>query len=132
MLSRASHRIEFSEGPPYNASIGNERRSFDATFVRYQYESFVTPRSVFDYDVAKTRESTPSQGSKPVLGGYDPTLYVSERLHAATADGAARVPIFGLSIEETLRLGRHCAPLLLYGYGSLRLLHRCYFQFRIA
>src|SRR5262249_16390304 len=49
----ASHRIEFTE-PAYNASIG-ENPEFEATHVRFQYESFVTPRSVFDYDLG-TRE----------------------------------------------------------------------------
>ena len=48
----ASHRIEFTE-LAYNASLG-DNPEFDATFVRFQYESFVT-RSVFDYDV-RTRE----------------------------------------------------------------------------
>jgi oligopeptidase B len=107
----ASHRIEFSE-PAYNASIGTNAE-FDSTFVRYQYESFVTPRSVFDYDVAK-REST-LRKQQPVLGGYDSTLYVTERLHAATADGA-RVPISIVYRKDTPLDGT--APLLLYGYGS--------------
>ena len=107
----ASHRIEFSE-PAYNASIGTNAE-FDSTFVRYQYESFVTPRSVFDYDLAK-REST-LRKQQPVLGGYDSTLYVTERLHAATPDGA-RVPISIVYRRDTPLDGT--APLLLYGYGS--------------
>jgi oligopeptidase B len=107
----ASHRIEFSE-PAYNAAIGTNAE-FDSNFVRYQYESFVTPRSVFDYDVAK-RESV-LRKEQPVLGGYDASLYVSERLHAATADGA-RVPISIVYRRDTPLDGT--APLLLYGYGS--------------
>jgi oligopeptidase B len=107
----SSHRIEFSE-PAYNASLGTNPE-FDSTFVRYQYESFVTPRSVFDYDVAK-RESV-LRKQQPVLGGYDSTLYVTERLHAATLDGA-RVPISIVYRRDTPLDGT--APLLLYGYGS--------------
>jgi len=107
----ASHRIEFRE-PAYNASLGNNPE-FDASFVRYQYESFVTPRSVFDYDV-RTRERV-LQKEQPVLGGYDGSQYVSERLQAATADGA-RVPISLVYRRDTPLDGT--APLLLYGYGS--------------
>ena len=107
----ASNRIEFRE-PAYNASLGNNPE-FDATFVRYQYESFVTPPSVFDYDV-RTRERV-LRKEQPVLGGYDASQYVSERLHAATADGA-RVPISLVYRRDTPLDGT--APLLLYGYGS--------------
>jgi oligopeptidase B len=107
----ASHRIEFAE-PAYNASLGNNPE-FDASFVRYQYESFVTPRSVFDYDV-RTRERV-LRKEQPVLGGYDSARYVSERLHAATGDGT-RVPISLVYRRDTPLDGS--APLLLYGYGS--------------
>jgi oligopeptidase B len=107
----ASHRIEFAE-PAYSASLGNNPE-FDASFVRYQYESFVTPRSVFDYDV-RTRERV-LRKEQPVLGGYDTSQYVSERLHAAAEDGA-RVPISLVYRRDTPLDGS--APLLLYGYGS--------------
>jgi oligopeptidase B len=107
----ASHRIEFAE-PAYNASIG-ENPEFDATHIRFQYESFVTPRSIFDYDV-RTRERT-LQKQQPVLGGYDPAQYVSERLHATASDGT-RVPLSIVYRRDTPRDGS--APLLLYGYGS--------------
>src|SRR5256884_277045 len=71
----ASHRIEFAE-PAYNASIG-ENPEFGASHVRFQYESFVTPRSIFDYDV-RTRERS-LRKQQPVLGGYDPAQYVRDR-----------------------------------------------------
>ena len=107
----ASHRIEFAE-PAYNAAIG-ENPEFDATHVRFQYESFVTPRSIFDYDV-RTRERT-LRKQQPVLGGYDPAQYVSERLYATASDGV-RVPLSVVYRRDTPRDGS--APLLLYGYGS--------------
>ena len=107
----ASHRIEFAE-PAYNASIG-ENPEFSASHVRFQYESFVTPRSVFDYDV-RTRERS-LRKQQPVLGGHDPAQYVSERLHATTSDGT-RVPLSIVHRRDTPRDGS--APLLLYGYGS--------------
>jgi oligopeptidase B len=107
----ASHRIEFTE-PAYNASIG-ENPEFGASHLRFQYESFVTPRSIFDYDV-RTRERT-MRKQQPVLGGYDPSQYVSERLHAAASDGT-RVPLSIVHRRDTPLDGS--APLLLYGYGS--------------
>jgi oligopeptidase B len=107
----ASHRIEFGE-PAYNASVG-ENPEFGASHVRFQYESFVTPRSIFDYDV-RTREKT-LRKQQPVLGGYDPAQYVSERLHAIASDGT-RVPLSIVHRRDTPLDGS--APLLLYGYGS--------------
>ena len=58
--------------------------------MRFQYESFVTPRSVFDYHV-HTRERTLLK-QQPVLGGYDAQRYVSDRIHAVAEDGT-RIPI---------------------------------------
>jgi oligopeptidase B len=107
----ASHRIEFTE-PAYSASLG-ANPEFATPTVRFQYESFVTPRSVFDYD-PQTRQRTLLK-QQPVLGGYDSSQYLSERLHATAPDGT-RIPISLVSRRDTPRDGS--APLLLYGYGS--------------
>jgi len=107
----ASRRITFSE-PAYNASLG-ANPEFDATFLRFTYESFVTPRSVYDLDV-QTNERT-LRKQQPVLGGYDASLYGSERLHATAADGT-KIPVSVVYRHDTPRDGS--APLLLYGYGS--------------
>jgi oligopeptidase B len=107
----ASHRIAFSE-PAYNASLG-ANPEFITNHVRFQYESLVTPRSVFDYDLG-TRERI-LRKQQPVLGGYDATRYASERLHATASDGT-RIPISIVYRRDTSRDA--CAPLLLYGYGS--------------
>jgi oligopeptidase B len=40
---------------------------FDQTQFRYSYESFITPRSIFDFDV-RDRQST-LRKQQPVLGG---------------------------------------------------------------
>jgi len=107
----ASKRIEFAE-PAYNAMLGTNPE-FDTTFVRFQYESMVTPRSVYDYDVSTGKRTLRKQ--QPVLGGFDSGLYVSERLHANAPDGT-QIPISLVRRKDTLRDGQ--APLLLYGYGS--------------
>jgi oligopeptidase B len=106
-----SHRIEFNE-PAYNASLG-ANLEFAASQLRFHYESLVTPRSVFDYDLQNRERILRKQ--QPVLGGYDPAQYVSERLHATAQDGT-RVPISIVHRRDTPRDAS--APLLLYGYGS--------------
>ena len=110
LLSR-SFRIPFTE-PAYNASPG-ANPEFDQSHFRYSYESFITPRSVFDFDVI-TRQST-LRKQQPVLGGYDSSQYASERLHATAQDGT-RIPLSLVYKKTTPRDGS--APLLLYGYGS--------------
>jgi oligopeptidase B len=110
-LLSESYRIAFNE-PAYNAAPGNNPE-FDQTHYRYTYESFITPRSVFDFDIA-TKQST-LRKQQPVLGGYDSTGYTSERLHAQASDGT-RIPISLFYRKDTPRDGH--APLLLYGYGS--------------
>ncbi len=107
----ASYRIDFAE-PAYNAAI-SLNPEFDTDSVRFQYESFITPRSVYDYNVITGERILRKQ--QPVLGGYDPTEYGTERLHVVARDGT-RVPLSVVYRHETPRDGS--APLLLYGYGS--------------
>jgi len=107
----ASRRISFAE-PAYNAALG-ANPEFDTNFVRFTYESFITPRSVYDLDIETDERTLRKQ--QPVLGGYDSSLYGSERLHATASDGT-RIPISVVYRHDTPRDGS--APLLLYGYGS--------------
>jgi oligopeptidase B len=107
----SSYRIEFTE-PAFNAALGTNPE-FTTEQVRYQYESFVTPKSVFDFDL-RTRRSE-LRKEQPVLGGYDRSRYASERIHVTSSDGAS-VPISLVYRRDTPRDGS--APLLLYGYGS--------------
>jgi oligopeptidase B len=107
----ASSRIAFAE-PAYNATLG-ANPEFDTSHVRFHYESFITPRSVFDYDLRTGDRILRKQ--QAVLGGYDPTLYASERLHASAPDGTS-IPLSIVYRHGTPRDGS--APLLLYGYGS--------------
>jgi oligopeptidase B len=107
----ASQRIDFAE-PAYNAMLGTNPE-FDTGHVRFQYESMVTPRSVYDYNITTGERKLRKQ--QPVLGGFDSASYVSERLHANAPDGTP-IPISVVRRKETVRDGN--APLLLYGYGS--------------
>jgi protease II len=107
----ASRRIDFAE-PTYSATIG-PNPEFDTPYVRYVYESLVTPRSVHDYDVRTGEQILRKQ--QPVLGDFHTGNYFSERLHAHAKDGTL-IPISVVRRKSTVRDGQ--APLLLYGYGS--------------
>jgi oligopeptidase B len=86
---------------------------YDTGTLRYLYESLVTPKSWYDYDVAKRTKVLLKQ--QPVLGGYDAKEYASEALMATAKDGT-KVPI-SLVYKKALRKGGPQA-MLLYGYGS--------------
>ena len=107
----SSRRIAHAE-PVYNTSPGTNPE-FVTDHLRFQYESFITPRSVFDYDLRTGQQILRKQ--QPVLGGYDSTQYVSERLHATAPDGTL-IPLSVVYRRDTPR--DSTAPLLLYGYGS--------------
>ncbi len=107
----ASHRVEFPE-PAYSA-FGSANPEFETTQFRYRYQSLVTPSSQFDYDMDKRTATLLKE--QPVLGGYDRTQYVSERLFVTAPDGV-KVPVSIVYRKDSKRDGQ--APLYLYGYGS--------------
>jgi oligopeptidase B len=105
------HRIKFPE-PVYAVELSNNRE-FNTTVVRYEYNSLVTPESVFDYDMNTGKSTLLKQTEVP--GGFDRTNYKSERVFATASDGT-KIPMSmvyrkGVKLDGT-------APLLLYGYGS--------------
>jgi len=108
----AEHRIDFDE-PAYTAHA-DDNEEFDTTSFRFAFSSLTTPESIYDYDL-DSRERT-LRKRQPVLGGYDPARYASERLIATAADGT-EVPISLVYRRDLHRAGTP-QPLLLYGYGS--------------
>jgi len=106
-----SHHLAFPE-PVYSASVG-VNREYQTDRLRYTYQSFSTPASVYDYDVKARRSELLKR--QPVLGGFDPSHYASERVYATAADGT-KVPISLVYRKGLKRDGT--SPLLLYGYGS--------------
>src|SRR5207302_3839205 len=105
------HRVEFAE-PVYAAGLG-ANREFNTKVLRYNYQSLVTPGSVFDYDM-NTRKATLMKETE-VPGGFDKANYKSERVFATAADGI-RIPM-SMVYRRGVKLDGS-APLLLYGYGS--------------
>ncbi|WP_291940815.1 S9 family peptidase [Chitinophaga sp.] len=103
--------IKFSE-PAYSAYISNNPE-MDSFQLRYGYVSMITPSSVYDYNM-QTQESVLKRRQE-VLGGYDQSQYVSERLMAVATDGTS-VPVSIVYRKGFTRDGSR--PLLLYAYGS--------------
>ncbi len=111
VASAVSHFVEFPE-PAYEVD-SEPNAEFAARRYRFRYQSLITPASVFDYDVA-ARSLTLLKRTE-VLGGYEPTRYRSERIHAIAPDGT-RVPISLIAPRDAPRDGS--SPLLLAGYGA--------------
>ncbi|MDE3199768.1 MAG: S9 family peptidase [Acidobacteriota bacterium] len=103
--------IAFPE-PAYHA-YGGTNRIWKTGKFRYGYESLVTPSSVMEYDIATGLSALLKQLEVP--GGFDRTLYASERVHATAADGV-QIPVSLVYRKDTRDAGRN--PLYVYGYGS--------------
>lgn len=95
---------EFSEG--YNPE-------FNTHILRFNYTSFLTPHSVFDYDMQSNQRELKKEIE--VLGGYDKTQYQSEWLMATAEDGT-QIPISIVYKQGLKKDGKN--PLLLTGYGA--------------
>jgi len=103
--------IAFPE-PAYSAHP-HINRIFDTTTFRYGYQSLVTPSSVYEYDVASGVSTLLKQLEIP--GGFDCTLYASERINSTAPDGV-QVPISLVYRKDQRKKGSN--PLYVYGYGS--------------
>ena len=103
--------IAFPE-PAYSAHP-HVNRIFETTTFRYAYQSLVTPSSVYEYDIATGTSTLLKQLEIP--GGFDRTLYASERVQATAPDGV-KVPVSLVYRIDKRKKGWN--PLYVYGYGS--------------
>jgi oligopeptidase B len=109
--TKEEHYVDFGE-PAYTAHTGSNPDYYTNT-LRYIYTSLTTPTSVYDYNMeTKAKELKKRQ---EVVGGYDPSEYVTERLYATSRDGV-KVPV-SVVYKRDVEKGAG-TPLLLYGYGS--------------
>ncbi|HEX6099559.1 MAG TPA: S9 family peptidase [Thermoanaerobaculia bacterium] len=106
-----SHRVSFPE--PAYAVFGSANTEFDTNAYRYVYTSFITPSSVYDYDL-DAREAKLLKRVE-VLGGFDPAKYKVERFFVTAGDGA-KVPVALVYRKDLNPKAKN--PLLLYAYGS--------------
>jgi oligopeptidase B len=105
------HYLDFGE-TTYAAYVGNNPE-YNSTSLRYHYTSLTTPNSVYDYKMDTREKKLMKQ--QEVVGGYNPSDYVAERVYATANDGT-KVPISIVYKKGYKKDGK--SPLLLYGYGS--------------
>ena len=105
------HYVAFPEAS-YSAGVGVNAEP-TVTRLRLEYESMVTPDTVFDYDLA-TRELV-TRKVQEVPSGYDPAQYATERLSITARDGV-KVPVSIVYRRDFARDGSR--PLHIYGYGA--------------
>ncbi|HXN98569.1 MAG TPA: S9 family peptidase [Candidatus Acidoferrales bacterium] len=111
LQSGESRRIEFPE-PAYVCSP-YVNREYDTSKFRYGYQSFITPQSVFEYDMPGGSSTLLKQREVP--GGYDRTRYQVEQIYAAASDGV-KIPISVVHLKGASLDGK--GPIYLTGYGS--------------
>jgi oligopeptidase B len=111
LASGKSRRIEFPE--PAYSSYPYANREYDTSKFRYGYQSFITPRSVFEYDMATGKSTLLKQ--KEVPGGYDRTKYQVEQIYAPASDGV-KIPISVVHLKNAKLDGT--GPMYLTAYGS--------------
>ncbi len=124
--------LDFGE-PAYTAGVG-ANPDFEATTLRYAYNSMTTPSSVYEWDMEQRTKTLLKR--QEIVGGYNPEEYVTERLMAPSHDGVM-VPIsivykknVNAAVPEPVEGPRTKGsgpstgswtldrPLVLYGYGS--------------
>ena len=111
MKTHQSHRIQMAESD-YALFLGTNPE-FNTSTVRFNYQSMVTPSSIYDYDM-NTRERKLLK-QQPVLGEFSSKNYEARRIWAVARDGT-KVPISLVYKKGVAFDGK--APMLLYAYGS--------------
>ncbi len=111
LVTGAARRIAFPE-PAYLTYV-HTNRQYDTTKFRYGYQSFITPASVFEYDMATGASVLLKQREIP--GGFDRSKYQVEQIYATATDGV-KVPISLVHLRGLKLDGQ--GPLFLTAYGS--------------
>jgi oligopeptidase B len=108
----ADYYLPFDE-ETYSVGVYNNPE-FDTNIIRYGYQSFTTPSSIIDFNMAD--KSKDIKKEQEVLGGkFDKNNYKSERIWANARDGK-KVAV-SLVYRKDTKLNEN-TPLLLYAYGS--------------
>lgn len=109
--SGTSHFVQFPE-PVFTYWL-MDNPEYDSTLLRITYSSLITPRTVYDYDMAD--KTLIFKKEYEVLGGYDKSEYVTKRLEAVAKDGVT-IPI-SIAYKKGVEINGN-NPAYLYGYGS--------------
>ncbi|WP_189400382.1 S9 family peptidase [Arenicella chitinivorans] len=107
----ASREVAFPESV-FAADIG-VNPEFTQSHLRIDYESMITPATVFDYDL--TSQALSTRKVQKIPSGYDKNQYQTERVMITARDGV-KVPVTLVYKDGFKRDGSH--PMWLYGYGA--------------
>lgn len=116
-----SHVIALPE--PASSVYAGANMEFDTSVFRFHYESYVTPDSVYDYEL-DTRQMTLLK-QREVRGSFNSGDYQVEVHHATAGDGTA-LPISLVYRKDQRRNGPQ--PMLLTGYGAYGYPHDVHFS----
>jgi oligopeptidase B len=100
-----------ADEPAYRMGLSTNEEP-DTPWVRYTYGSLVTPTTTYEINARTGERRTLKVTPVP---GYDPALYVTERVWAPARDGT-RIPVSLVYRRGVKRDGT--APLFQYAYGS--------------
>lgn len=106
------HYLDFGE-PAYSAGLGYTP-DMKSTVLRYTYTSLTTPNSTFDYDM--NRKEKKLMKEQTVLGGFDKSNYVTERIMVPSRDGK-RIPLSLVYRKDKFKKDGSL-PGWIYAYGS--------------
>ena len=111
LKTKTNHYIPFNE-PTYVVGTSSNLM-MNTSKLRYSYNSMVNPGTMYEYDML-TKENKVLK-VKEIVGGYDQSQYISERIWASGRDGT-KIP---MSIVYKKGLKKNSEnPTLLYAYGS--------------
>src|SRR6185436_11280123 len=107
---KSGHTIDLPE-PTYDLSL-DYNVEFATNILRINYQSLVTPFSVFNYNMETRERKKLKQVEVPK---YKPENYQSERIFATASDGT-KIPLSIVYRKGLKKDGNN--PLYLYAYGS--------------
>ena len=106
------HAVDFEHIDPAYAVAVDPGFEYETAQLRYIYQSPITPRSWWDYDLSLRRPACIFREEVP---GYDPSRYSLERIEAEARDGV-RIPVTVIA-HRNMRPDS-TSPIFLFGYGA--------------
>jgi len=105
------YKIPFNEKSYEVEAVFTE---YEADFVRIEYNSMITPLSVFEFEIAGKNLLCKKVKNIP---GYDPDLYEYDRILAPSRENGVMIPI-SIIYRKNMQPANSPQKMLLYGYGS--------------
>ena len=91
---------------------------YQQSFVRLSFQSMITPRTTFDYQVQDKNLIT--KKVQVIPSGYQKTRYKTERIMIKARDGKD-IPVSLVYKSDFVKDGN--SPMMLYGYGAYGHMH---------